>query len=33
MLEASLKYKDAFVLLNMQDKKFGAEMAKVVVCH
>jgi len=28
MLEASLKYKDAFVLLDMQDKKFGAEMAK-----
>nr|KYP41362.1 Putative AC transposase [Cajanus cajan] len=28
MLEASLKYKDAFVLLDMQDKKFGVEMAK-----
>ncbi|WVZ14298.1 hypothetical protein V8G54_011864 [Vigna mungo] len=28
MLEASLKYKDAFVLLDMQDKKFGIEMAK-----
>ncbi|WVZ09209.1 hypothetical protein V8G54_013739 [Vigna mungo] len=28
MLEASLKYKDAFVLLDMQDTKFGIEMAK-----
>ncbi|BAT85021.1 hypothetical protein VIGAN_04251200 [Vigna angularis var. angularis] len=28
MLEASLKYKDAFVLLDMQDKKFSVEMAK-----
>ncbi|WVZ25696.1 hypothetical protein V8G54_004240 [Vigna mungo] len=28
MLETSLKYKDAFVLLDMQDKKFGDEMAK-----
>ncbi|WVY90124.1 hypothetical protein V8G54_035638 [Vigna mungo] len=28
MLETSLKYKDAFVFLNMQDKKFGDEMAK-----
>jgi len=28
MLEASLKYKDVFVLLDMQDKKFGVEMAK-----
>jgi len=27
MLEASSKYKDAFVLLDMQDKKFGDEMA------
>ncbi|WVZ03801.1 hypothetical protein V8G54_024607 [Vigna mungo] len=27
-LEASLKYKDVFVLLDMQDKKFGVEMAK-----
>jgi len=28
MLEASLKYKDTFVKLDMQDKKFGVEMAK-----
>jgi len=28
MLEESLKYKDAFVLLDMQDKKFCVEMTK-----
>ena len=28
MLEESLRYKDSFVLLDMQDKKFCAQMAK-----